>query len=201
VRGDRVAILGDNGCGWVVGYLGAIGHGAIAVPRSTRHVEGDLGRALDTFDPAAIVGDPPYLRRLSERYRHRVIAAAELGASERRTPTVEGSDARPEEVGVVCSTSGTTGEPRGVMIRNVSLVRSAAMFAQMFQSGPDSTTGGRRTWPTSDVLGWAGRRSARWSRKPVGGAGRPPRPAALRLRSHEERLDLGEQVLRQDFVG
>ena len=31
-RGDRVAILGDNGFGWVVTYLGVIAQGAVAVP-------------------------------------------------------------------------------------------------------------------------------------------------------------------------
>jgi acyl-CoA synthetase (AMP-forming)/AMP-acid ligase II len=55
-------------------------------------------------------------------------------------PALHGSDARPEEVGVLCYTSGTTGEPRGVMIRNSALVRNAAMFAHIFQSGPDSAT-------------------------------------------------------------
>src|SRR5512132_3760460 len=66
-RGDRVAILADNGCAWVVAYLGAIAQGAIAVPLNTRHATADLDRVLDDVDPAAIVGDPPYLARLLDR--------------------------------------------------------------------------------------------------------------------------------------
>jgi acyl-CoA synthetase (AMP-forming)/AMP-acid ligase II len=62
-RGDRVAVLADNGVGWVVAYLAAIAHGAVAVPLNTRHATDDLDRALDDFEPAAIVGDPPYLGR------------------------------------------------------------------------------------------------------------------------------------------
>ena len=140
-RGDRVALLGDNGVDWVVAYLGTIAHGAVAVPLNTRHATGDLDRALGDFEPAAIVGDPAYLARLSERYRDRVIDASGLGVDiGGAAPTLDGSEALPEELGILCYTSGTTGAPRGVMIRNAALVRNAGTFAQLFQSGPDSAT-------------------------------------------------------------
>jgi acyl-CoA synthetase (AMP-forming)/AMP-acid ligase II len=138
-RGDRVAIVADNGVGWVVAYLGAIAHGAVAVPLNTRHAAGDLDRALGDFEPAAIVGDPAYLGRLSDRYRQRAIDLAAAGPA-RAAAAVDGSEARPDELGILAYTSGTTGQPRGVMVRNASLVRNAAMFAQLFQSGPDSAT-------------------------------------------------------------
>ena len=139
-RGDRVAILADNGCVWVVGYLGTLAHGAIAVPLNTRHASGDLDRVLDRVDPVAIVGDPPYLARLSDRHRNRLIASGDVDVTAGSAPALDGSEARPAEVGVLCYTSGTTGEPRGVMVRNESLVRNAGMFAHIFQSGPDSAT-------------------------------------------------------------
>ena len=138
-RGDRVAILGDNGCAWITAYLGAMAHGAIAAPLNTRHAEGDLDRTLADLDPAAIIGDPPYLSRVPERYRARTVPSADV-ATEASAPALDGSEARPEEVGVICYTSGTTGAPRGVMIRNDSLVRNASMFAHLFHSGPDSAT-------------------------------------------------------------
>ena len=139
-RGDRVALLGDNSCAWIAAYLGAMAHGAVAAPLNTRQAEGDLHRTLEDLDPAAIVGDPPYLSRVPERYRRRAVESADVAATESSAPSLDGSEARPEEVGVLCYTSGTTGEPRGVMIRNDSLVRNAAMFAHLFHSGPDSAT-------------------------------------------------------------
>ena len=139
-RGDRVAILADNSCVWVVAYLGALAHGAVAAPLNTRHAAGDLDRVLDDLDPAAIVADPAYLPRLPERCRGRVLVSADVDVAGSAAPALDGSEARPEEVGVLCYTSGTTGEPRGVMIRNASLVRNAEMFAHIFQSGPDSAT-------------------------------------------------------------
>ncbi len=139
-RGDRVAILADNSCVWVVAYLGTLAQGAVATPLNTRHAAGDLDQVLDDLDPAVIVGDPPYLPRLSERHRSRILVSSDVDVARRPAPALDGSEARPEEIGVLCYTSGTTGEPRGVMIRNASLVQNAEMVAQIFQSGPDSTT-------------------------------------------------------------
>jgi len=139
-RGDRVAILGDNGVAWVAAYLGTIAHGAVAAPLNTRHAAGDLDRVLDDLDPAAIIVDPPYLSRLSGSHRRRVIPATDDDGAGRLAPALDGSDARATDVGVLCYTSGTTGDPRAVMIRNGALVRNAEMFAHLFQSGPDSAT-------------------------------------------------------------
>jgi acyl-CoA synthetase (AMP-forming)/AMP-acid ligase II len=138
-RGDRVGILAENSAVWVVAYLGTIAHGAVAAPLSTRHAAGDLDRVLDDLDPAAVVGDPQYLPRLSDRYRSRILPSTDVEATG-RTPALDGSEAWPDDVAVICYTSGTTGAPRGVMIRNESLVRNAGMFGAIFQSGPDSAT-------------------------------------------------------------
>src|SRR5262249_62340194 len=70
-RGDRVGLLGDNSASWVVAYLAAIAHGAVAAPLNTRQAAGDLDRVLADLDPAAIIGDPAYVARLSERHGRR----------------------------------------------------------------------------------------------------------------------------------
>src|SRR5262249_36644745 len=138
--GDRVAILADNSADWVVAYLAAIAHGAAAAPLNTRPAAGDRERVLDDLDPAAVVGDPAYLSRVSGDHRSRRLVPMGTDATRPDTSAIDGSEARPAEVGVLCYTSGTTGDPRGVMIHNSSLVRNAAMFAQLFQSGSDSAT-------------------------------------------------------------
>jgi acyl-CoA synthetase (AMP-forming)/AMP-acid ligase II len=135
-------MLVENGAAWVVGFLGILAHGAIAVPIGTRHVEGDLGRLLARCAPAAVFADPRYVARLPADYQARVLASSDVGLPDapgagRR---IDGSEAEPAAVGLVCFTSGTTGEPRGVMIGNDALVRSAETFAALFQSGPDSAT-------------------------------------------------------------
>src|SRR5262249_19170363 len=97
-RGDRVAILGDNSASWIVAYLGALAHGAVAVPLNTRPAAGDLDQTLGDCEPAVIVGDSAYLRRLSDRYRDRAVEATELNAPGGTPPSLDGSDAGPDEV-------------------------------------------------------------------------------------------------------
>jgi len=139
-RGDRVAVLADNSADWIVAYLGTIAHGAVAAPLNTRHAAGDLDRVLDDLDPAAVVADPAYLSRLSGGRVSRRVVSTGVDLRRASTPSLDGSEARAADIGLLCYTSGTTGDPRGVMIRNASLVRNAAMFAHLFQSGPDSAT-------------------------------------------------------------
>jgi long-chain acyl-CoA synthetase len=139
-RGDRVAMLAENSAAWVAGYLGILAHGAVAVPLNTRHAAGDLGPVLDQCSPAAVFADPPYAPRLPSRWEQRVLASTEAVDGPGPVPRLAESEARAGELGLVCYTSGTTGEPRGVMISNASLVASAQTFAQLFQAGPDSAT-------------------------------------------------------------
>ena len=74
-RGDRVAVLAENSGAWVIAYIGAIAHGAVAAPLNTRHAAGDLDRVLENLDPAVILADPAYLTRLPPRCRGRAIAS------------------------------------------------------------------------------------------------------------------------------
>src|SRR5262249_37461227 len=138
-RGDLVAILAENSCAWAGSYLGIMAHGAVAVPLNTRHVAGDLGPALHRCRPAAAIADPDYVDRIPIP-RRQVLTTTELGATGPGAPSIDGSEARPTELGLVCFTSGTTGTARGVMIHHEAVVRSGATFAQLFQSGPDSRT-------------------------------------------------------------
>ena len=138
-RGDRVAVLADNGIPWVVTYLAAMAHGAVAVSLNTRQAAGDLAPVLARFDPAVIVGDDAYLARVPAEQADQALRTADLGdlANGRG---IEGSEAHAEELAGICQTSGTTGEPKGVMLSHEALVRNALTFAQLFQSGPDTRT-------------------------------------------------------------
>ena len=94
-----MALLGDNSCAWVAAYLGAMAHGAVAAPLNTRQAEGALDRTLENLDPAAIVGNPPYLSRVPERYRSRAVESADVAATGPPAPVLDGSEARAENVG------------------------------------------------------------------------------------------------------
>src|SRR5262249_39514885 len=119
-RGDRVAVLADNGVGWVVAYLGAIAHGAVAALLNTRQAAGGArrhgggaggagGGVRGGRAPRAPAGDPPYLARISGKHRRGAIVASGIEMAGRPATALDGSEARPDEVGILCYTSGTTG--------------------------------------------------------------------------------------------
>ena len=45
------AILADNSCVWLVGYLGTLAQGAVAAPLNTRHAADDLDQCSTTSIP------------------------------------------------------------------------------------------------------------------------------------------------------
>jgi len=138
-RGDRVAVLANNSCAWVVAYLGAMAHGAIPAVTHTRLAAGDLAPALKPLDPAVVIGDAELLGRLPDAHRGLALDTAALMALP-QAPGFEGSDAQRNEVGAICYTSGTTGEPRGVVLGHDALTICALTYAHLFQAGPYSRT-------------------------------------------------------------
>lgn len=138
-RGDRVAILADNGIPWVLTYLAAMTHGAVAVSLNTRQAAGDLGLVLARFDPAVIVGDDAYLADIPAAYADRALGTANF-SDIAHARGIDGSDAQADDLAGICQTSGTTGEPKGVMLSHEALARNALTFAHIFQSGPDTRT-------------------------------------------------------------
>jgi long-chain acyl-CoA synthetase len=128
--GDRVLLWGPNGPDWVIAYLGCIRAGAVVVPLDVRQTE----------DLAARVGEETEARLL---LRSRIIPEAKmerpqvvleelissLADIEPHPPT--GVHPAPDDVAVIMYTSGTTGDPKGVMVthRNISSNVTAVLEA------------------------------------------------------------------------
>ena len=116
-RGDTVMILIGNRIEWVLAMLACWRMGAIALPCNTQLRRSDLALRVAAANPALAVGEDGLLDELPDGIETMSLAEVHAAMDEDRpqqTP-VEPANVDSSEGALVVFTSGTTGEPRGVL--------------------------------------------------------------------------------------
>ena len=137
--GDRVVLLMENSCEYVIAYYGILKAGAVAVPLSTDLKPKGLNPLLAELEPAAMIA--------SSRFE-RLLQASDLSISNLNTLIIQNPklDWNPSgkkivsfdttlKSGNICTiqiedsncaniiyTSGSTGKPKGVMLSHANIV-------------------------------------------------------------------------------
>jgi acyl-CoA synthetase (AMP-forming)/AMP-acid ligase II len=149
-RGDRVALLvgPDQPLEWLVAYMAIHKSGAVAVPLSPRLGTGELGKMLRHARPSMIL-----CHEASAEFTSLGTAAVVAVGSPAWEDICSSDDADlgtapgPGDVADIMYTSGTTGEPKGVVVRHEGLsstdrVPTAWSGLGFLTSSPFSTTSG-----------------------------------------------------------
>ena len=152
-RGDRVALMlpNDEPLEWLVSYMGIHKAGAIAVPLSARIGDAELARVLRHADPSVVLcGGVP----MAAAHASATVVSTEAGATTDSWSDLlddGGGDLdcplAPDDAADIMYTSGTTGEPKGVLVRHGSLstvdrVPEAWLGLGFLTSSPFATTSG-----------------------------------------------------------
>ncbi len=135
--GDRCALLADNDAHWCGAYLGTLRIGAVAVPLDTSYsarqvstLVADCGarvlfttpRHLETARAAVAGGVPCALVLLHGAAEGDTAFETLAGAGAPDRPAVPPCPAGPEDTAVILYTSGTTSDPKGVMLTHGNLL-------------------------------------------------------------------------------
>ena len=137
-RGDRVALMADNGLVFFDVYLAAAYLGAAAVPLNTQLTDPELAFILPNAEPTLTVATGDYAERLGAIGSTGPVidadgeAYAELLAS---VPLADLDRATEDDTALIIYTSGTTGRPKGVCLtqRGVAFNGMTMALVQRFQ--------------------------------------------------------------------
>ncbi|NBF41875.1 MAG: AMP-binding protein [Spirochaetes bacterium] len=152
--GDRVALIGENKPEWGITYLAVTSMGAVVVPILT-DFSGDIIAMILEHSGAkgVVVSESMKAKVPAETAERFVTTIEELGASAIEAATGAGEAAaggapdgggtdpaaRPQETDLasILYTSGTTGDPKGVMLTHRNIVQNVISCRSVADIGPD----------------------------------------------------------------
>ena len=133
--GARVAILADNHPRWVAAYLGIIAAGGTTVPLDTAYHSDQVSKLLRDSGTTLLICDQKHLKVAKEGVTNSSVAIATTDVDfdsifAQHTGTLRPVPKEPHDVASLLYTSGTTADPKGVMLTHANLLAEAdAVFA------------------------------------------------------------------------
>ncbi|KAK9487524.1 hypothetical protein V1527DRAFT_404060 [Lipomyces starkeyi] len=141
-RDKRIAIMGENSYEFVVCLLAATSlPRTIAVPLCPSHTTPEITYQLNDADCCAIVTTERFKEKLAPLVNGRdfvIYEDVELPPSENVTIAKDPSDAI-DTSGIILYTSGTSGNPKGVVIPNATLHAQASSLIKAWEIAPRDT--------------------------------------------------------------
>jgi fatty-acyl-CoA synthase len=145
--GDRVAIIGSNSFDWLCCDLGVMAAGAVTVPVYASSPPSATRQVLDNSEARlAFTGDEALSRKVAPLRSVRMDGELRDWLARDPAPAARAEVERrlgrlsPDDLCTLVYTSGTTGEPKGVMLAHRCLVDMANACLRVFHVGVDDQT-------------------------------------------------------------
>ena len=133
-RGEHVAIVGENSPQWAISYFAAIWAGAVAVPLDARARTEHIKQVLALSDSSFLIASSGFIEILSNTgaVEHVIPMEEVLEIQADTEKTVAAEKSEPENIADIVFTSGTTGNPKGVMLSHGSIMSNLETLYSAF---------------------------------------------------------------------
>lgn len=140
----NIGVLIPNTPNFPIALLGLLGAGHVAVPLNPLLKPGELGVLLTHGECPALLYDP-VLEELAQQAARRVerdielISVPDVMAEGVDNPAPHAPQVDPHEISMILYTSGTTGDPKGVMLSHHNIYSNVHSFAGLYEFSPKDT--------------------------------------------------------------
>ena len=123
-KGKHIAIVGENSPQWAISYFSAIWAGAIAVPLDARARTEHIKQVLGLSDSRFLIASAPFAKTLGDvgTVEHVIPMEEALNVRTDIEKTAPPEKTEPEDIADIVFTSGTTGNPKGVMLSHANIM-------------------------------------------------------------------------------
>ncbi|MBQ5854734.1 MAG: AMP-binding protein [Alistipes sp.] len=140
--GDRVAILSSSVPNWGIAYFAITSAGCVVVPIMPDFTSEDIDRIVEHSDTKALFVSDRLFSKLSKSTADKlniVIRTKNLGIISQNVKGGNGTTRipKPEDLAAIIYTSGTTSQPKGVMLSHYNLCSQLEMIDKLFLVYPE----------------------------------------------------------------
>ena len=139
-RGDRVCLLLDRSIAFIASMIAVMKLGACYVPISIEDPPGLIRQKIDAAQARAVVISDAFKLRLGKGVRRIPLSRVQTALQDAALEPVAGRRPAPDDAVYLLYTSGSTGAPKGVLMRHLPLARLIDWQIRTSALGPKETT-------------------------------------------------------------